>query len=411
MTVLVGKISKQAWMVAAETLRVMESLTRSGGDARFVGGCVRDALVNRRVMDIDIATPLLPDEVMARLEADRITVIPTGLKHGTVTAVVEGKPYEITTLRRDVATHGRHADVAFTDDWKTDAARRDFTFNALSATVEGDVHDYFGGIEDLRSGRVIFVGDPETRIREDVLRILRYFRFQAHFGRGAADAAALAACEKLADQIPRLSAERIRNETLKLLEAPACADVWALMMSRRVVTYFLPEATQTDRLARLVALEQKYHCPGFVLRRLAALLAITVQGFAGVSESLRLSREQASQLLSLVEPAADISLHMTEKAVRHAVYRLGNDTVRSLLLLHAADKDEEGNLPESYVWATAFRPPRFPLMGSDVLALGIAAGPDVGRILAEMQDWWAAQDFAPGRTAALEKLRRDYGIG
>ncbi len=409
MTVLLGKISKQAWMVAPETLRIMECLLKDGAEARFVGGCVRDALVNRRVMDIDIATTLKPEEVVARLTEEKIPVVPTGLKHGTVTAVVDGRPFEITTLRRDVATYGRHADVVFTDDWKADAARRDFTFNALSATMDGDVHDYFGGIEDLRMGRVVFVGDPETRIREDVLRILRYFRFLAHFGRGDADDAAVTACEKMADHIPRLSAERIRTEVLKLLDAPRCADVWALMMEHRVVTNFLPEGTNVKRLARLVALEEKYHSPGFALRRLAGVLEVTVQGMIQLSEDLRLSREQTTQMLSMMEPPVEVSLHMDQKAVRRAVHQLGNDTLRSLLLLCAANGEDEGNLAEIYGWATTFRVPRFPLQGSDVLALGIPAGPEVGRVLDIMRDWWAGQDFSPGRTACLEKMNREFG--
>lgn len=408
MTVLLGKISKQVWMVAPETQRVMHCLQADGGDARFVGGCVRDALVNRKVIDIDIATPLKPEEVIARLQTDKIDVVPTGLKHGTVTAVVDGRPFEITTLRRDVATYGRHADVVFTDDWKADAARRDFTFNALSATLEGDVHDYFGGIEDLRIGRVAFIGDPEARIREDVLRILRFFRFYAHLGRGPADEASLLACAKLADLIPRLSAERIRSETLKLLEAPRCAEVWQLMMEHRITTEFLPEATNVRRLARLIELEEKYHSPGFIMRRLAAVLEVTVQGVIDLSEELRLSREQSQQLLMMVEPAADVTLHMDEKSTRRAVYRLGNDVVRSLLLLQAAGSAQEQNLQNIYGWATAFRVPRFPVQGSDVLALGVSPGPDVGRILGDIEDWWAAQDFAPGRTACLEKLKKDH---
>ncbi|MDP2206870.1 MAG: CCA tRNA nucleotidyltransferase [Alphaproteobacteria bacterium] len=408
MTVLLGKISKQTWMIAPETQRVMHCLQADGGDARFVGGCVRDALVNRKVIDIDIATPLKPEEVTARLQTDKITVVPTGLKHGTVTAIVDGRPFEITTLRRDVAAYGRHADVVFTDDWKADAARRDFTFNALSATMDGDVHDYFSGIEDLRIGRVAFIGDPEARIREDVLRILRFFRFYAHLGRGPADEASLSACAKLADLIPRLSAERIRSETLKLLEAQRCAEVWQLMMEHRIATQFLPEATNVRRLARLIELEEKYHSPGFIMRRLAAVLEVTVQGVIDLSEELRLSREQSQQLLMLVEPDVAISLDMDQKSTRRAVYRLGNDVVRSLLLLLAADSGQERHLQDIYGWATAFRAPRFPLVGNDVLALGVPPGPDVGRILRDIEDWWAAQDFAPGRTACLEKLKKDH---
>ncbi|MBW7910078.1 MAG: CCA tRNA nucleotidyltransferase [Alphaproteobacteria bacterium] len=392
-------------MVAPETHKVMESLMRDGGDARFVGGCVRDALVNRKVIDIDIATPLKPEEVIARLQTDKISVVPTGLKHGTVTAVCDGRPFEITTLRRDAATYGRHADVIFTDDWRVDAARRDFTFNALYATLDGDVHDFFGGIEDLRIGRVAFIGDAEERIREDVLRILRFFRFYAHLGRGDADAAALAACEKLSDLIPRLSAERIRTEVLKLMESPRAADVWQLMMEHRIVTRFLPEATNTQRLSRLIALEEKYQSHGFIMRRLAAVLDVTVQGIIDISDDLRLSREQTQQLLALFEPSFEVTLRMDEKATRHAVYKLGNDVVRSLLLLRAAESGAEENLREIYGWATAFRVPRFPLVGNDVLAMGIASGPEVGRVLADVEDWWAAQDFAPGRTKGLERLK------
>lgn len=392
-------------MVAPETQRVMESLLRDGGDARFVGGCVRDALVNRKVIDIDIATPLKPEEVIARLQTDKIAVVPTGLKHGTVTAVCDGRPFEITTLRRDAATYGRHADVIFTDDWRVDAARRDFTFNALYATMDGDVHDFFGGIEDLRIGRVAFIGDAEERIREDVLRILRFFRFYAHLGRGDADAAALAACEKLSDLIPRLSAERIRTEVLKLMESPRAADVWQLMMEHRIVTRFLPEATNTQRLSRLIALEDKYQSHGFIMRRLAAVLDVTVQGIIDISDDLRLSREQTQQLLALFEPSFEVTLRMDEKATRHAVYKLGNDVVRSLLLLRAAESGAEENLREIYGWATAFRVPRFPLVGNDVLAMGIPPGPEVGRVLADVEDWWAAQDFAPGRTKCLERLK------
>lgn len=411
MTVLTGKLSKKHFMVAEDTLRVMHSLLRDGGDARFVGGCVRDALANRRIIDIDIATPLKPEEVTQRLEADKIQVIPTGLKHGTVTAVVDGRPFEITTLRRDIATYGRHADVVFTDDWKADAARRDFTINAMSATIDGDVCDYFSGMEDLRNGRIIFVGDAEKRVQEDILRILRFFRFHAHFGKDEPQTAALAACAKFADRLPRLSAERIRNETLKLLEAQNCPAVWHLMLQNRIVTHFLPEATNVAALERLVRLEEKYHSPGYVLRRLLAVLDVTVGGLMKVIESLRLSREQGGHLLTLFEPGMEVDNRMDQAAIHRAVYRLGNDAVRSLLLLRAAREGRDDNLADTFQWATAFRPPRFPLIGQDVLDLGYPQGPDVGRILGDLESWWVASDFAPGRTACLEKLKSEYARG
>src|SRR6202043_3407136 len=210
----------QPWMGEAATRAVLRALGAEGGAARFVGGCVRDALLGRAIGDIDIATPLAPEEVMRRLEAAAIKAVPTGIAHGTVTAVVPPRHFEITTLRRDVETFGRHARVAFTDDLAADAARRDFTMNALFLDADGNLFDPMGGLPDLRAGRVRFVGNAETRIREDVLRLLRFYRFHAHYGSGEADTAARAACRDLAHLLPTLSGERVAAETLKLLAAP-----------------------------------------------------------------------------------------------------------------------------------------------------------------------------------------------
>ncbi|HYD18513.1 MAG TPA: CCA tRNA nucleotidyltransferase [Patescibacteria group bacterium] len=412
MTVYNGKLARKAWMVADETVRVMQALMATGVEARFVGGCVRNALVNRDVLDIDIATPLLPEAVIEHLQAADIKYVPTGLSHGTVTAIVDGKTFEITTLRVDVDTDGRHAEVAFTNSWEEDAARRDFTINAMSANLEGDVFDPFTGIEDLRKGRVIFVGYPEQRIEEDVLRILRFFRFFAHFGQGRPDAAALVACAKLSTRLPRLSPERIRTEALKILESDRCALTWEVMENTGVVANFLPEATGISALKKLLALEQDHHSHAFVLRRLAALLEVDgAESLMKVTRALRLSNDQARALMTLVRPADAVSTHMTDAAMRQLVYRHGNDMARSLLLLAAAKAGEEGegNLDALYDLATAFRPPRFPLQGDDVLGLGIQAGPEVGRILSEMESWWLAEDFRPGRTEALAKLRARAG--
>lgn len=389
-----GKISVPAWMVAAETQKVMSALTDDGGDARFVGGCVRDTLANRRVVDIDIATPLLPKEVIARLEKNKISFVPTGLAHGTVTAIVDGKPFEITTLRRDVATDGRHAEVAFTDDWREDAARRDFTFNAIFATLDGDIFDPFGGIEDLRRGRVRFVGAPEQRIAEDYLRILRFFRFHAHFGQGDADAKALAACAQAATHIAELSAERIRQEILKLLEAKNCAPVWQMMIDQGIIRHALPEATNAEALARLVDMEEKYETEPSALRRLAALIGEAKT--APITEKLRLSRQQTARLSSMRMDKAELQ---DAASIRRAVYRHGNDAVRNALLLAAPL-----NMQELYHEATVFRAQSLPVEGEDVLALGIASGPRVGEILNAVEDWWISQDFAPNRATCLQKL-------
>lgn len=402
-----GRIAPQAWMVAPETLQVMEVLQANGGDARFVGGCVRNALVNLKVVDIDIATPLKPEEVIERLKAARLQYAPTGLKHGTVTAIAGGKPFEITTLRVDVMTFGRHAEVKYTDDWQTDAARRDFTINAMSCTQDGMLYDYFNGVQDLRAGRVAFVGDAEKRIKEDVLRILRYFRFLAWFGKGVPDRAAVQACQQNANLLPKLSAERVRTELLKLLDAPQCAPVWHLMLQAGIVTHVLPEAINTGALERLVALEEKFDVPAFALRRLAVLLEATPASIREISKSLRLSNEQAQQLANMYLRRDEADVYMSLNDARRFAYRAGNDLTCSLLLLSAALGGEEGDLRLLYDSVTAFRPPRFPLAGDDVLALGWK-GPDVGHILTAMETWWIGKDFMPSRAECLEKLKGEY---
>jgi poly(A) polymerase len=401
-----GKLARQAWMVAPETTRVMEALHLKGGSARFVGGCVRDALANRKVVDIDIATPLKPEEVIARLEESKINYAPTGLKHGTVTAIVDGRPFEITTLRVDLKAYGRHADVAFTEDWKADAARRDFTINAMSATLDGQVYDPFGGIADLRAGRVLFVGEAEKRIEEDYLRILRFFRFHAHFGKGPPDRGALAACAKYARKLSHLSAERIRQEVLKILEADAAASVWGLMCEKRIITQILPEATGIDILERLMALEKEFHTEAFSLRRLAALIVTNAEGLKHVTEALRLSNIQAAQLKKMVLPDPPLSLSMDEAEARRLVYREGNDTIRNLLLLTAARDGAEDWLGSLYDTATSFRPPRLPLRGEDAIELGLS-GADVGDALKAVEDWWLDRDFRPTRTECLARLKEE----
>lgn len=411
MTDFNGKMKTQAWMIAPETLRVMQALCEDGGDARFVGGCVRDALANRRVTDIDIATPLTPDQVIARLERHEIFYAPTGLKHGTVTALVEGHPFEITTLRLDVQTFGRHAEVAFTDDWTADAARRDFTFNAMSATLEGDIFDPFGGVEDLRLGQVRFVGDAEARIHEDVLRILRFFRFYAHFGQGAPDTAALAACTAAAAQIKTLSAERIRQEIFKLLESDRCPMVWQLMLQAGIIPQFLPQATQIKTLERLVQLEHSTNNPPFALRRLSSLLKVQAGDVKNTVQALRLSNDQSAYLLKMKDPAHHISLQAWQRDVKRHVYRLGSDVVRSLLLLAAAETEEAAPFLALYRTATSFRAPRFPLTGEDVMNIGYAPGPDIGRILGLIEEWWLQQDFQPGRTECLHRLESEFRRG
>ena len=244
------------WMTAAPTRALLAALGAGGAPVRFVGGCVRDAILGLRPADIDIATPESPDQVIRRLEKAKLKAVPTGLEHGTVTAVVPPATFQVTTLRRDVATDGRHATVAFGTDWAEDAARRDFTINALYADAEGRLYDFTDGRADLAAGLVRFIGDPAQRVAEDYLRVLRFFRFHARFGNGAPDAAAIAACSAAADRLDRLSGERVRDELLKILILPNAADALALMQQSGVLTAILPQARlDVATLSRLVRLQ------------------------------------------------------------------------------------------------------------------------------------------------------------
>jgi poly(A) polymerase len=264
----IERIDPPSWAAERVVAAVLAALGADGAVVRFVGGCVRDTLLARPIGDIDIATPDPPDTVLTLLEAAAIKAVPTGIAHGTITAVVPPRHFEITTLRRDVETFGRHARVAFTDDWAADAARRDFTMNALFLDAAGRVFDPVGGLADLRAGRVRFVGDAAARIREDVLRLLRFYRFHAHYGRGAPDAAARRACRELSALLPGLSGERVATELFKLLAAPDPVPTIDLMAEDGVLAVLLPEARRRDRLAGLVVLEDAAD----PLRRLAALL-------------------------------------------------------------------------------------------------------------------------------------------
>jgi len=405
------RIAPQDWMTAPATRRVMTAFADAGIEARFVGGCVRDALLGRTVTDIDIATPAPPDRATSILEAAGIAVHPTGVKHGTVTAVADHRPFEITTLRRDVENFGRHARVEFTDDWQADAARRDFTMNAISCGPDGALFDYFGGIDDARAGRVRFVGNAEDRIREDVLRLLRLFRFQAHYGKTPLDAGALAAAEKMAPELVTLSGERIRNETLRLLAAPDPLPVLTTMRDRGVLAHFLPEATQPQRLAGLVRLENSVAGVEALtvkpdpIRRLAALLTADASTARAVAERLRLSNDERGRLVALaafapIDPAAsDVERH-------RRIYREGAGLYFDRVLLSGAGSSDGietwvAHLIDAHGWGD----PQLPIKGADALALGVPPGPRIGALIAAVEEWWIDGDFRADRAACLAKLK------
>jgi poly(A) polymerase len=370
-------------------------------------------VLGRPVQDVDIATPLVPEQATKLLEAAGIKVVPTGIGHGTVTAVVAHRPYEITTLRRDVETYGRRAKVAFTDDWQADAARRDFTMNALSCRPSGELYDYFGGLKDLRQGRVRFVGDARERIREDVLRLLRFYRFLAHYGRGTPDAAARSACRALAEKLAGLSAERLRDETLKLLKAPAPHDVLVLMHNDRVLAAYLPEATEIERLSRLVGIERRWGArvrAGDPVRRLALLLRHP--GFAAtVATRLRFSNKDRDRLEALRAPEPPFAPPLDERAIRRDCYRLGPELLidRALLYWAAEGSPDNAALERILGAVEAWEPPALPVKGEDVLALGVPTGEAVGSALRQVEDWWIGEDFRPGRDEALARLKQMIG--
>jgi poly(A) polymerase len=380
-------------MEDAATRAVMMALK---GDARFVGGCVRDTILKRPIRDIDIATPLFPEEVTRRLEAAAIKAIPTGIAHGTITAVAASRPFEITTLRRDVETFGRHATVAFSADWQEDSRRRDFTMNALSMTLDGEVFDYHDGLRDLHAGKVRFVGDPALRIREDVLRLLRFYRFHAWYGRGTADDAARAACRASTPLVPTLSGERLRTEMLKLLDARNPLPSLAMMIEDGVLARMIPRARPLEMLARLIKLEGKPDA----LRRLGLLIEGDA---ASIAAKLKLSNAARDRLIGI---GTSVDLDGDPVAQHQQIYRLGHEAYADRVLITAAGTGKTETVKPLLAAAKRWKLPVFPLKGADVTALGIAPGPAVGRLLAELEAEWAVGDFQSQRPTLLADLKR-----
>jgi len=398
-----ARIVPQPWMSEPPTRRVLDALAAGGVVARFVGGSVRDTLLGRPVSDIDLATPAAPEVVTALLQKARIKVVPTGIEHGTVTAVAKPRHFEITTLRRDVEPKGRRAVVAFVDDWRVDAERRDFTMNALFLDRDGTIHDYVGGLADVETRRVRFVGDPATRIREDVLRLLRFYRFHAQLGHPPADEAARAACRALSALLPTLSAERVAAELLKLLAARDPLPALSLMMEDAVLPVVLPEATRFDRLAGMIAVEPEADA----IRRLAALVALDAGGALALARRLRLSNEQRDRLLALAAPDWPLDLASDVRAQRRALYHLGPRRYRDLVLLRAAEIGASAKRRARTLLTRAAETGvlAFPLRGRDVTALRIKPGPRIGELLAGVAAWWEAGDFRADRKACLAELK------
>ena len=387
------KLDAQKWSRKRGIKRLLEALGADEGLTRYVGGAVRDDLLGLPVSDIDLATRIRPAEVVERLENAGIKAIPTGIAHGTITGVSDGQPVEITSLRRDVSTDGRRATVAFTDDWQEDAARRDFTINALMADPQtGEIYDYFGGLEDLKARRVRFIGEPLERIAEDHLRILRFFRFHARFGSGELDQPALEACAKRANDLMALSRERIADELLKLLGMADPSATVEIMLRHDILKPVLPEIElhAIASLRALVVAEAQAKIAPNSIRRLAALLPADVNLAESIAARLKLSNKAKKRIACAASRDADAGS-------RPLAYRFGMDCAIDRLLLAGKANDAAALIG----WDV----PRLPIGGGKLIARGLTEGPEVARTLHRIEDRWVAAGFPKGEE--LESIIAD----
>ena len=414
-----GKLAPQPWMTAPETRVLFKALQAGGNEARFIGGCVRNAVCELPVKDIDIATPETPQRVLKLLEEANIKVIPTGIDHGTVTAVINSIHYEITTLRIDLKNHGRHATVAYTDDWTADALRRDFTINTMSSTIEGDIFDPLSGMDDLDQRWVRFVGSARLRIEEDLLRLLRFFRFHAIFGGSSVDQDAITACRLLAPRLNELSAERVQSELFKILEVPNPAQTMTLMNSELILKHILPEAKNFGRLRMIAWLETHTINVDTVnpdrLRRLAAMLLNDETGHTALAERLRLSNKQRSRLAIMTKLTHSPVPEMNQLNRHQALYDLGADDFRDLALLNWAQEmsiELRHQQERTEHWlalinsADTWQHPTFPIKGGDATELGLEEGPAVGKALKKVEMWWRDGNFQADRRQCINQLKQ-----
>ncbi|MBX2832865.1 MAG: CCA tRNA nucleotidyltransferase [Rhodospirillales bacterium] len=425
-----GRLRPYGIMVADDTARVFDAIAQHGGRARFVGGIVRDALLKRDLYDVDIACDLAPEETVNALEKVGIRVVPTGLKHGTITAITDASAYEITTLRVDVLSDGRHAEVAFTDSWLADAKRRDFTFNAIYCDLDGAIYDPFDGETDLREGRVRFIGVAENRIAEDHLRILRFFRFQAWFGRPPIDPLGAEACRKAAKSLMDISVERIRDEMFKLLRSKSPASTIGDMIGFGILPVILPQLVQTDCLRIMQWLDSTALSDPAIrpdpLRRLASLFALEdVQGDADdqddnllaaeqFARGLRLANGQTDRFAAMISHAPLIDPGLSTETIHRDLYRIGADAFRDAVLLAwstRASVPPRCSSSENEEWkhmlaiAANWQPVKLPIQGRDILAAGLApAGPKIGVMLKQAEEYWLDHGFAPDQKDLIAYL-------
>ena len=404
-----ASIAHAAWLKAPATRAVIAALEAvRPGAARFVGGCVRNTLLGEKVDDIDIATPLTPQAVIDAAHRAGLSAAPTGIEHGTITVIADHVPHEVTTLRRDVETDGRRATVAFTEDWAEDAQRRDFRMNALYADPDGAVHDPTGGgLEDARARRVIFIGDAQTRIREDYLRILRFFRFNAWYARGDLDEAGLAACAALKDGMTSLSAERVWKELKKLLAARDPAAAWRAMEACGVRPIVAPEMNDAARLLRLIEIDGDHFFAPDAMTRIAAAFSSEADAWA-LSRRLKVSKDEKKRLVVAMGNEVRIVSYLSPKEVRRALYLFGVENFCDRVKRAWASDPADKTAPQwraLLAMAESWTRPTLPLSSENVMAAGIPAKPRIGQVMREVEVWWIDADFPDDRLAVIERLK------
>lgn len=398
---------KHSWMRTDGVKAIMKALP--DGTARFVGGCVRNSLMGEPIGDIDIATQLVPKEAGAALKAAGIKIVPTGIEHGTITAVHDSEPYEITSLRKDVETDGRRAVVAFTKDWAEDAYRRDFTVNAIYADYDGNVYDPTGrGLEDIKLRKFRFVGDGEQRVREDYLRILRFFRFMAWYaGDAKVDAQALKACRENRAGLKTLSAERVWSEIKKILMAPYPARVVQIMLTNDILPIVLPEASNAEGLALMQKLEKRESLKPDPLLRLMAMSGRDEFAIAGLAKRLRVSNDEKARLLSWAGNQVPFTPDMDARMFKQGIYASTPQTAYDRMVVRGAGESDpivSATWVKKAVWAKDWPIPEFPLKGRDLKSAGVKNGPEMGRILRALKELWVRSGFEADQDKLLVAL-------
>jgi poly(A) polymerase len=394
-----------AWLTQGPLAQLLEGLDRDGEEARAVGGAVRNALFGEPIAEIDVATTAVPEEVVKRAIAAGFKPVPTGIEHGTITVVIDKRPFEVTTLRRDVETYGRHAKVAFGRDWKTDAERRDFTINALSTARDGTVYDYVGGLADLDARRVRFIGDPKQRIEEDYLRILRFFRFHARYGSGHPDVAGLAACIAGRDGLEQLSRERVRMELMKLLLAPRAAPTLTAMGDSGLLLRVLGGVPYLAGFENMVKVEAESGAAPDPVQRLAAIGVWAAEDAERLWQKLRLTNAEHERLVSMAEGWWRIAPDLGEQKERALLYRLGPTAFTDHALLGWARSPASSHDAAWRALATLPRrwtAPEFPLKAADFIKRGVEKGPALGEAMRTAEAAWIAVGFPDGEAALGE---------